>query len=71
MACASPQCVISEFQQPALPRFDYKASGGASAWLAIYGKMDLSHVFGFPTWEKEVFELLATHYSELKLIFQQ
>ena len=63
--------VITEFQQPELPRFDYKKSGAAANWLAIYEKMDLSHVFGWPLWEKEVFELLGANYNELKLIFQQ
>ena len=63
--------VVTEFQQPALPRYDYASSGASPKWITVYAKMDLSHVFGFPTWEKEVFDVLGKHYNEIKLIFQQ
>ena len=63
--------VVTEFQQPALPRYDYASSGADSKWINVYTKMDLSHAFGFPLWEKEVFEVLGANYAELKLIFQQ
>ena len=42
-----------------------------SKWINVYGKMDLSHVFGFPLWEEGVFRILGESYNELKLIFQQ
>ena len=44
----------------------------AAAWAtaaAIWAKMDLSHVFGFPMWEKDVYELLQKAHGELKSIF--
>ena len=63
--------VITEWQQPQLPRWDWASSGADAKWLATYGAMDLSHVFGWPLWEKEVFELLGKHYNDLKLIFQE
>ena len=63
--------VITEYQQPKLPRYDWQSSGADKRWMAMYAKMDLSHCFGWPLWEKEVFELLGKHYNELKLIFQQ
>jgi hypothetical protein len=31
--------------------------------------MDLSHVFGFPTWEKEVFTLFEASFAELSSVF--
>ena len=42
--------VVTDFQQPPLPRFDYKNSGADAKWINVYTKMDLSHVFGFPLW---------------------
>jgi hypothetical protein len=48
--------VITAWQQPSLPRYDWQASNAAASWKAIWGKMDLTHIFGFPLWEKEVFE---------------
>ena len=38
-------------------------------WLATWGEMDLSHVFGFPAWEKEVYGLLQGAFPELSSIF--
>ena len=32
--------------------------------------MDLFHVLGFPTWEKEAFTLFANSFTELQSIFQ-
>ena len=63
--------VITEFQQPALPRFDYASSGAEAKFINVYKRMDLSHVFGFPTWEEGVFKCLGQNYNDLKLIFQQ
>jgi len=63
--------VITEFQQPTLPRFDYANSGAQAVWIACYSKMNLSHVYGFPLWEEAVFKVLGAAYNELKLIFQQ
>ena len=64
-------CVITEFQQPTLPRFDAAASGYDPKWVGVYGRMDLSHVYGFPCWEEGVFKVLGDNYTDLKLIFQQ
>ena len=63
--------VITEFQQPSLPRFDYASSGADASWIRVYTKMDLSHVYGFPLWEEAVFGVLGESFGELKLIFQQ
>uniref|UniRef100_A0A7S2CRY1 EF-hand domain-containing protein n=1 Tax=Haptolina brevifila TaxID=156173 RepID=A0A7S2CRY1_9EUKA len=63
--------VISEVLQPPYPRFDPSTSSADSGFKAVWAKMDLKHIFYFPVWEKEVFELLAANHSELKLIFQQ
>jgi hypothetical protein len=65
------QTVITKFQQPPLPRFDYKNSGASALWVKTYEKMDLWHVYGFPLWEEGVFKVLGDALSELKLIFQQ
>ena len=44
------KAVISDVLYPPPPRFDWKNSGAAPAFLEVWGKMDLSHVFGFPLW---------------------
>ena len=62
-------CVITEFQQPTAPRYDYKNSGADERWIKIYSKMDLSHVYGFPLWEQGVFELLHASFEQLRSIF--
>jgi len=64
-------CVVSEVLQPPAPRFDPSGSGASEGFLKVWKKMDLSHVFYFPTWEKEVFELFAKAHDELKIIFSQ
>ena len=38
-------------------------------FLKAWAKMDLSHVFGFPVFEKGVFFILAAAFSELSSIF--
>ena len=63
--------VVTGYQQPTLPRWDWQASGADKHWLAMYAKMDLSYIFGWPLWEKEVFEVLGKHFKDLKLIFQE
>lgn len=45
------------------PRDEYEAA------LDTWNKMDLGHIFGFPLWEPEVFELLKANFGELKAIF--
>ena len=60
---------ISECLYPPLPRYDYAASGADPEFIKVYSKMDLFHVLGFPTWEKEAFTLFANHFSELQSIF--
>ena len=61
--------VISEALYPPLPRYDPADSGANPDFIEIWSKMDLGHIFGFPTWEQAVFELLAPHHEELKSIF--
>ena len=63
------KAVLSECLYPPLPRYDYASSGADPAFLEFWAKMDFSHVFGFPLWEKAVFGLLAQHHSELSSIF--
>jgi len=48
-------------------RFAPPASGKLAPQWA---KMDLSHVFGFPTWEKEVYGLLEGAHDDLEAIFK-
>ena len=45
--------VITEFLYPPLERFA-PPSGVDPSFVKVWSKMDLSHVFGFPLWEKEV-----------------
>jgi hypothetical protein len=65
--------VITEAVAPPMERFMPPAlsSGVNSRWLATWQKMDLSHVFGFPAWEKEVYGLLEGSIKELRSIFTQ
>jgi hypothetical protein len=71
------QFVISEAVVPKPERYDPKSSAALKSqdslehkrWLATWTKMDLSHVFGFPAWEKEVFLLLQGSFPELASIF--
>jgi hypothetical protein len=65
--------VITAALFPPMERFDAAAaaSGADADCVATWAKMDLSHVFGFPTWEKEVFGLFAASFPELKSIFDQ
>jgi hypothetical protein len=61
--------VVTEVLQPPAPRFTPTASSADKSFLAVWSKMNLTHVFYFPTWEKEVFMLLAKAHDELKIIF--
>ena len=69
--------VISAAVSPPVQRFDYSdvvGLPGQSAaehekWMAAWKKMDLSHVFGFPMWEEEVFTLLQASFTDLLSIF--
>ena len=38
-------------------------------FVSTWGKMDLGHVYGFPLWEKEVFQLLQRSFGELVSVF--
>ena len=60
---------ISECLYPPLPRYDYAASGADPEFIAVYAKMDLFHVLGFPLWEKEAFDLFAKNFEALRSIF--
>ena len=72
------QDVTTEAVAPKVERFDPKgatALQGQSAedhalWVSTWGKMDVSHVYGFPLWEKEIFELLQAPFGELRAIFE-
>lgn len=59
-------------------RFDFKHESKAlpgmgtdvhQAFLEEFGKISMDGLYGFPTWEKEVHDLLLEHYLELKSIF--
>ena len=61
--------VISEALYPPLPRYNPADSGADPLLLKTWAKMDLAHVFGFPTWEAAVFKLFAASFGELSSIF--
>jgi len=65
--------VITSAVAPPMERFTPPpvSSGVDKKWLETWSKMDLSHVFGFPTWEKEVYVLLEGSLKELRSIFHQ
>ena len=65
--------VITEAVAPPMERFKPPtvASGADKKWIETWSKMDLSHVFGFPSWEKEVYSVLEGSVSELRSIFAQ
>ena len=52
-----------------MERFTPLKSGADPKFIAVWSKMDLGHVFGFPAWEKEVFMLLMAAHPELSNIF--
>ena len=60
--------VISEYLYPPPERFTPPA-GVDALFLAVWSKIDLSHVFGFPTFEAGVFKLFLTHFGDLASIF--
>jgi hypothetical protein len=70
---ADEQKVISDCLYPPPPRFDPKSvqlpEKLASRILDTWGKMDFSHVFGFPIFEEVVFKGIAGSYEELTSIF--
>ena len=49
---------------------DAAASGADPAFLEEWAQMDLSHIFGFPLWEKDVHDVLQPQFKELQSIFQ-
>ena len=69
--------MISDCLYPPIERFDVSTAtqlDGESAndfnnFKATWAKMDLGHVYGFPTWEAEVFELLHSTFEGLRSIF--
>ena len=71
------QAVVTAAVAPPVERFDAKtlavlpgqAADQHAQWQAAWSKMDLSHVFGFPLWEKEVCVLLQRSFPELSSIF--
>jgi hypothetical protein len=60
--------VVTEFQQPLMPRYGYPETGAEAAWNKMWKQMDLSHVFGFPLWEEGVYKLLLRNFKELKCV---
>jgi len=41
-----------------------------AAWLETYQQVELSGLYGFPTWEKEVHDLMQAQFAELASIFR-
>ena len=39
------------------------------AFKTFWGRMDLKHVFGFPTWEEQVFTVLRTNFEAISGVF--
>ena len=77
---ADEQQVITGMVVPPLDRYDaskssaplkHQSAGDHAKWLAVWEKCDLSHVYGFPSWEVEVHNLLQAAYPELSSIFAQ
>jgi len=60
--------VITEILFPPVERF-VPPAGIDPLFLTVWQKMDLSHVFGFPTFEQGVFALLYKSFGELASIF--
>ena len=50
----------------ALPGMDTAVHG---QFMSMWARMDLSHLFGFPLWEKAVFSLLHRSFPELQSIY--
>ena len=68
--------VVSKYVCPPLPLYDYTTAEpieGDQATLdtmvGFWKKMDMKHVFGFPLWEKEVFDLFHQNFEQLRSIF--
>ena len=69
--------VITEAIVPEPQRFDPKhapllpseSADDLARWLAVWGKMDLAHIDGFPLWEKAVFDALHEAFDPLQAIF--
>ena len=69
--------VISDCLYPPLPRYDASSAtqlegesrNDFNSFKATWSQMDLTHVYGFPLWEKEVFELLHATFEGLRSIF--
>jgi len=70
--------VVTEAVVPRIERFDpskvFAVSGmtpyAHQMFLVMWKRMDLAHVFGFPLWEKGVFQLLHRSFGELEKIFE-
>jgi hypothetical protein len=69
------QVVQSLFPPP--PRFDPAVATAPGkpapppSFMAAWKQMNLSHLFGFPTWEAGVFGVLESNFAELNSIFSQ
>jgi hypothetical protein len=76
----SEEQVITEAVAPRVERFDLaeaKAEDGLLSpddhhrFLQAWSRMDLSHVHGFPLWEKAVFHTLHSSFSGIRSLFNQ
>ena len=76
----SEEQVITEVVAPRVERFNMaeaKAEDGLLSlddhqrFLQEWNQMDLSHVHGFPLWEKEVFRTLHSSFSGIRSLFNQ
>ena len=62
---------IVRFDASAITPLPNQSAGEHAEWIATWGRMELSHVDGFPAWEEEVFEVLRRSYAELASTFGQ
>jgi hypothetical protein len=65
------QQAITDALFPPIERFDATTSGVEEGFIAMWQRMDLSTLFGFPLWEEKVFNVLFSARHELKSIFSQ
>ena len=55
---------------PKVERYDPSGSGAPPAMIEAWGKMStIEYIAGFPTWEEEVFGLLAGAFADLEPLF--
>ena len=76
----SEEQVITEVVAPRVERFDLAEAKAEHGLLSLddherflheWNRMDLSHVHGFPLWEKAVFRTLHSSFSGIRSLFNQ